>query len=334
MKKYFVIATLGMTLFLAACGQDETKNAVEDGTPKQTETQNTANEQQGTEVTGQFAGANEFFEPFNGKIDHVHGVGYAGNQGVPFFAAHDGLKVYENGQWYKTKKENNDYMGFNATKDGFISSGHPGADSELPNPVGIIKSADNGQTLESLALEGEVDFHLMGVGYNSETIFAISPHDNSLMEGNKFYVSDDQAKTWKEVAAKGLEDQLLSIAVHPEDGNLIAAVGQKGIYLSEDKGENFDLITKGKQGTTTYFTKDSLIYGTFDGEASLIRRSLNDNGEEEILLPEMEQDAVLYFAINPQDDKEITFVSFNGDIYQTKDARNWELLVKEGNLKE
>jgi hypothetical protein len=332
LKKHFIMATLGMILVLAACGQEEPK-VTEEGSAEQTETQNSTKEQQSSVETGQFIATNGFFEPFDGKIDHIHGIGYAGNQAVPFFAAHDGLKVYENGSWYKTKKENNDYMGFNATADGFYSSGHPGVDSQLPNPFGIKKSTDNGQTLENLTLEGEVDFHLMGVGYKNPTIFVMSPHENSLMEANTFYVSEDDGKTWNEVAAKGLDDELLSIVVHPEDGNKIAAVGQKGIYLSDDKGESFELITSGLQGTSVFFTKDDLIYGTFDGNASLIKRSLNDNSEEEILLPEMKQDAVLYFAINPQDEKEMTFVSFNGNIYQTKDnAESWELLVEKGKL--
>jgi hypothetical protein len=74
--------------------------------------------------------------------------------------------------------------------------------------------------------------------------------------------------------------------------------------------------------------------GTFDGSPLLKKRSLNDNAEEEILLPEMEQDAVLYFAQNPNDENEMTFVSFNGNIYQTKDnAENWELLIENGRLK-
>lgn len=333
MKKYFVIATLGLTLVLGACGQEEPK-VTEEGLAEQTESQDSTNEQQSSVEKGEFIAANNFFEPFEGNIDHIHGIGYAGNQAVPFFATHDGLKVYENGNWYKTKKENNDYMGFNATEDGFYSSGHPGADSDLPNPIGIKKSTDNGKVLENLALEGEVDFHLLGVGYDNKTIFVMSPHDNSIMEANKFYVSEDGAKTWNQVAAEGLDDELLSVAVHPVDGNYIAAVGQKGIYLSGDMGESFEQITSGMQGTSAFFTKDALVYGTFDGNASLIKRSINDNSEEEILLPKMEQDAVLYFAINPQDEKEMTFISFNGNIYQTKDnAKSWELLVEKGNLK-
>ena len=280
-KSFIIAATLGITLILSACGQDEETKVTEEEL-KQTETQNNSNEQQSSVDKAQSIASHEFFEPFEGKVNHIHGVGYAGNQNAPFFATHDGLKVYENGRWYKTKKENNDYMGFNATANGFYSSGHPGADSNFPDPFGIKKSIDNGQTLENLTLEGEVDFHLMGVGYENPTIFVMSPHNNSLMKANKFYVSEDDTESWNEVAAKGLVSELLSVAVHPEDGNYIAAVGQKGIYLSEDKGENFKLITGRVQGTSVFFTKDALIYGTFDGNASLIKRSLNDNSEKEI----------------------------------------------------
>lgn len=333
MKKYFVIAALGMTLGLAACSQDEDSKVTENEA-KQTETQNNANEEQLSDENSLAIAANEFFEPFDGKIDHIHGLGYAGDQNVSFFAAHDGLKVYENGNWYKTKKENNDYMGFSATADGFYTSGHPGADSKLPNPLGIKKSTDNGQTLEKLALEGEIDFHLMGVGFSNQTIFVMSPQKSSIMDANKFYVSEDDAKTWKEAAAKGLNDELLSISVHPEDENMIAAAGRKGIYLSDDKGESFKMITEGFQGTSVFFTKDALIYGAYDGNPSLIRRSLNDRPEVEISLPKMDQDAVLYFAQNPKDEKEMIFLSFNGNIYQTKDnAENWNLLVEQGNIK-
>lgn len=334
LKSYFFLVTLGLSLILAACGQGDSSEGIEKNQVKQTETQNSSIEQQEEKDNSQFLATNEFFEPFNGKIDHVHGIGYAGDQGIPFFAAHDGLKLYDNGKWFKTKKENNDYMGFNATNNGFYSSGHPGVDSNLPNPIGIQRSNDNGKTLESLGLEGEVDFHLMGVGYNNETIFVMSPQKSSLMDANTFYVSEDDAKTWKEVAGNSLDDELISVAVHPMDGNFIAAAGQKGIYLSKDKGENFELITRKKQGTSAFFTNDNLIFGTFDGEASLTRYSLKDNSEEEISLPEMKQDAVLYFARNPQNEKEMTFVSFNGNIYQTKDnAQNWKLLVENGALK-
>lgn len=330
---FFIIGVLGITLALTACGQDNEKDLGNNNTVDKTETDQSTNTEQTTKTDGAFA-SNSFFEPFDGKIEHIHGLGYAGNQNVPFFASHDGLKVFEDGKWYKTKEENNDYMGFNATKNGFYASGHPGEDSKLPNPFGIKRSFDNGQTLEKLALEGETDFHAMGVGFEKNVIFVMNPNKNSLMEANKFYVSEDEAKTWKEVSAQGLGQEIISIAVHPNNPDIFAAAGKEGIYLSEDKGKTFKLITKGMQGTAVFFTEDTLWYGAYNGTPLLVKRSLSDGTEKNMKLPDMKQDAVLYLAQNPQDANEITFVSFNGNIYQSTDGTtSWKTLVEEGNVK-
>ncbi len=324
-----------MTLFaLTACSQEEEAAPAQEST-NQTENQpSDKDNNEGTEdSTSVSLASHAFFEPFTGKIDHIHGIGYVGGQGAAFFATHDGLKVYEDGTWLKTKKENNDYMGFNATDNGFYTSGHPGTDSKLPNPIGIMKSEDYGQTLKSLGFEAEVDFHLMAVGYNNHMIFALSPHKNSLMKADTFYVSEDDGANWKEVAASGLKGDLIGLAVHPTDKNILAAAGENGIYLSKDQGETFELLTNGTQGTSVYFTKDNLLYGEYNGQPSLVSRNLNDNQEEEIELPEMKEDAVMYVAINPINEHEITFVSFNSDIYQTTDhGESWNLLAKSGNL--
>ncbi|MBT2690865.1 hypothetical protein J7I93_22255 [Bacillus sp. ISL-47] len=320
MKKSLLLAVLGLTLSLAACGKAEEKET------KDIEQSEGQTDEQGS---GGEEASNSFFEVIDGKIDHIHGMGYPGNQGKLFFAAHDGLKVYDNGKWYKTKEENNDYMGFNATKDGFYTSGHPGQDSSLPNPLGIQKSTDDGQTLEQIAVEGETDFHLMGVGYEKPMIFLMNLQKNSIMEAGRFYLSEDNATTWKEVSANGLDDKLLSVAVHPQKANYLAASGQQGIYLSKDKGENFELISGSGQGTSVFFTNESLIYGTYDGTAKLTKLSLSDETEEEIPLPELKEDAVMYFAQNPKNEQEMAFVSFNGDIYHTTDgANNWDSIVE------
>jgi predicted small lipoprotein YifL len=326
-----ILSTIGLIVIifsLAACGQEAKE------TPKKTDeqSQNGGDSAINDDKKGAIS-SNSFFEPFMGNIDHIHGIGYAGNQNAVFFAAHDGLKIYEYGKWYKTKKENNDYMGFNATEQGFYSSGHPGVDSKLPNPIGIKKSTDNGESIEDIALEGETDFHVMGVGYRNNAIFVLNPEKNSLMESNKFYRSEDGGETWSEANVNGLNDEILSVALHPDKAAIIAAAGKNGIYLSKDKGENFDLITKDMQGTSVFFTEDSLWYGSYSGKPKLVKRSLNDETEKEVALPEMKQDAVLYFAVNPQNEEEMTFVSFNGSIYQTTDgAETWKHVVAEGKL--
>ncbi|WP_157452386.1 F510_1955 family glycosylhydrolase [Bacillus sp. J33] len=332
LKKLWIVAAAGLTLGLTACGQNEEPKVTEE--ENAVEEQNEQADKENKEDNKELIAKHEFFESFDGKIDHIHGAGFAGDQGVPFYATHDGLKVYENGKWYKTKEQNNDYMGFNATNDGFYTSGHPGEDSNLPNPIGIQKSDDNGRTLESLVLEGETDFHIMGVGYENKAIFVLNPHKNSIMETEKYYLSEDNANTWQEVQATGLEDTLISVAVHPQKSDFLAAAGQQGIYLSEDKGENFVKISDKGQGTSVFFTNDSLVYGTYDGSAKLIKHSLSDQAETEITLPEMKEDAVMYFAQNPQDEQDMTIVSFNGNIYYSKDGGSiWDLIVEAGNLK-
>jgi hypothetical protein len=263
-----LVGILGLSIGLAACGSNNEE--ISDQKQDKSETEQKANQetQQSTDTTTNGIATNDFYEPFKGKIEHVHGLGYSGNQNAIFLASHDGLKVYENGQWYKTISENHDYMGFSAVEEGFYTSGHPEEGSDLANPFGIKKSFDNGRTLKTLTLEGETDFHAMGVGYKNKAIFVMNAQKNSLMGGGEFYMSEDEAKTWKKTAAKGLEEEIFSIAVHPSNPDIIAAAGSKGIYLSKDKGETFQLITKELQGTMVFMTEDTLWYGGFNRQAS------------------------------------------------------------------
>lgn len=328
-KVKVLISALFIFVFITACG-DQNSSENLNGTNEDTEkiTQETPK----SKATVDFSN-NSNLEVFDGTIEHIHGLGYAGNQNAIFLAVHDGIKVFNNGKWYKTKTENNDYMGFNAVKEGFISSGHPGSDSNLPNPVGIIRSIDNGQTLEKLGLLGETDFHLMGVGYETNTIYAIPPNNNSEMKAGELYVSEDQAKTWKNATAKNLGENISILAVHPTNSDIVAAAGEKGIYFSEDNGDTFELISTNLQGTSVYFTNEALWYGGYDGNAVLIKRSLKDGKEVEIILPQMEQDAVMYMALNPKNSDELVFASFKGNVYQSIDGANsWTSLIENGQL--
>ncbi|MBD8067793.1 F510_1955 family glycosylhydrolase [Bacillus sp. PS06] len=353
MKKLIILISTTFLLFgFAACGQVENSeqdlsnqgtgqpdleskkmNEEIEPTDKETEQTSEDGEQINQDLSQSTSNIEEdpYFESFEGSIDHVHGLGYAGNQNAIFFAAHDGLKIFTNGKWYKTKAENNDYMGFNAVEKGFFSSGHPGKDSSLPNPFGVMRSTDNGQTLETLGLLGETDFHLMGVGYETNSIYAIPPNNNSEMEAGGLYVSEDDAKSWRKVKAENLGENLFHLAVHPTKAEIVAAAGEDGIYLSEDRGETFELLTNGFQGTTVYFSDDDLWYGGFNGKAILMKKSILDGSEKEIPLPKLEQDAVMYMAQNPNNENELVFVSFNGDIYKsTDDAKTWTTIVKNG----
>ena len=54
-------------------------------------------------------------------------------------------------------------MGLAGSAGLLVASGHPGAGSTLPDPVGLIRSVDGGQTWEAVSLTGEIDFHALAM---------------------------------------------------------------------------------------------------------------------------------------------------------------------------
>ncbi|TWT09262.1 F510_1955 family glycosylhydrolase [Planomicrobium sp. CPCC 101079] len=272
--------------------------------------------------------ASESFEvAFDGELSHVHGMGYAGNNGGLYFASHSGLKIYRDGKWLETADNFHDYMGFNAVDKGFYTSGHPSANSDLPNPLGIQRSLDGGKTLEEISFEGETDFHAMAVGYNSHDILLINPAKNSLLEKG-IYKSGNGGETWEPVKAAGLTGEVTGLALHPEDSAYVAAATSTGIYFSSDAGANFRPITKDKEiGTAVAFTKDHLYFGSFGTTASLIKYTIENEEMEKLKIPELKEDGIAFIAQNPEDDMELAIYTIQGDTYLSDDrAKSWKTL--------
>ncbi|WLR52875.1 hypothetical protein LC040_08290 [Bacillus tianshenii] len=332
-------SVLAASLFLSACAdeeaeqpQDEPKEEVtqqEEEQPQQQEEQ----QSEETNKEGKIA-QHEFYQPFDGSIEHIHGLGYAGNQDALFLATHHGVKVYENGSWYETKENHHDYMGFTPVDKGFFTSGHPEEGSELPNPIGLKRSFDNGQTLEDVGFEGQSDFHALAAGYNNHALYVYNAHENKKI-GQGLFVSKDDGKTWNEINIEQLGEQIFAIAAHPTDEKVLAVSGKDGVFLSTDGGETFNSMKPGRQGTAVYFTENSFYYGTFKaGNPSLTKYSLSDKSEETVALPEIQDDAVMYFTQNPKDENEMAFVTFNGNVYFTDNGtENWQTIVEQGALK-
>ncbi|MGJ9459006.1 F510_1955 family glycosylhydrolase [Oceanobacillus sp. CF4.6] len=271
---------------------------------------------------------------FDGTVDHVHGMGYAGiNKGL-YFATHTGLKIFRNGDWYETTRNFNDYMGFNAVDEGFYTSGHPGEDSDLQNPIGIQHSFDGGRTLEHLKFEGETDFHAMAVGYNSHDIFLMNPAKNSELEQG-FYRSSDEGESWENVSASGLTGEILSLAIHPSNSSFVAAATSTGIYLSEDGGNNFQIVTEGNDvGTAVFSNDDHLYYASYGSIPELVKRNVENGEEETIDIPEFEEDGVVYIAQNPQDENQLAIYTTKGHAYLSEDGtKTWEQILENGQVK-
>lgn len=261
-------------------------------------------------------------------------MGYAGGGNDLYFASHSGPKIYRDGEWFETADNFFDYMGFNAVDEGFYSSGHPSADSDLPNPLGIQRSTDGGETLEEIAFQGETDFHAMAVGYTSHDIFLLNPAKNSLLEAG-FYKSNDIGESWEPVKASGLEGEVMALALHPTDSNFVAAATSTGVYFSRDGGENFEAITsENETGTAVHFTEDQLYFGSYGTAAALVKYTMENEELKTVNIPDLPQDAIAFIAQNPTDERELAIYSLQGNAYLSEDgSQTWETLLEEGKTK-
>jgi WD40 repeat protein len=262
------------------------------------------------------------------ELRHVHGLGYSADGSKLIVPAHDGLVEYAAGKWQVPDLPKHDYMGFVATDDGFYSSGHPGT-SDLPNPLGLIKSTDGGKTIQTLAFQGESDFHLMGVGYKNHTIYVGNSQKNSRIGVGLFYSLDD-GRTWKQSGLRGLSSQPIQIAVHPTKPNVVAIATESGLFLSSDYGDRFDRVGDGAPVTAVSFhpSGNSIVFGF----KRVAKYDLETKKVESVSTPTLgESDAIGYIAINPARLEEMAIATAQRDLYLTPDGgKTWKQIAKDG----
>ncbi|MFZ3580134.1 F510_1955 family glycosylhydrolase [Virgibacillus sp. DJP39] len=264
---------------------------------------------------------------------HIHGLGYTNDGEEIYVPAHDGLRVYKDGTWtIPTEGSKHDYMGFNMFKDGFYSSGHPAPNSDLANPLGIVKSTNKGKTIEKLALYKEIDFHGMAVGYKTEEIYVFNPTKNSQMDQPGFYYSTDEAKTWEQSKLAGIEGQAIALAAHPTKKGVVTVGTNQGIFLSEDHGNNFEKLSiTGSVSAVSFGHQNNLLVATKTDEVSLFQIDLSTQESVELNVPDPGEDAISYIKQNPANKDEFIFATHKKDIYISNDAGNtWNQNVDEG----
>ncbi|MDC3418141.1 F510_1955 family glycosylhydrolase [Aquibacillus salsiterrae] len=268
-----------------------------------------------------------------GKVNFpdVHGLGYSNDGEEIYVPAHDGLKVYKDGKWApSTTSEANDYMGFSMFKDGFYSSGHPGPGSDLANPLGIIRSTDMGENMEVLDLYKEIDFHGMTVGYETEDIYVFNPSENSRMDQPGFFYSSDETKTWNQAKLVGLEGQATALAAHPTESGKVALGTKQGVYLSDNYGDDFQaLAIQGPVTAVSFDFQGNLLVATAGGD--LVQLNIASNETNQLVVPDLAEDVILYIQQNPVNKDELTFVTAEKDIYHSYDGgKTWEQSADKG----
>ncbi|MBM7570559.1 F510_1955 family glycosylhydrolase [Aquibacillus albus] len=262
---------------------------------------------------------------------HIHGLGYSSDGEEVYVPAHDGLRVFKDGEWtIPPVGEKHDYMGFSMFKDGFYSSGHPAPGSDLANPLGIVKSTDMGETIEMVDLYEEIDFHGMTVGYETEDIYVFNPSENSRMEQPGFYYSTDQTDTWNQAQLQGLEGQATALAAHPTKSGTVAIGTDQGVFQSDDYGDNFQKLSVSDAVSAVSFDhQDNLMVATDEGE--LIQVNLASGEGNELSIPDLAGDVITYIKQNPVTSDSLVLATSEKDIYFSEDGgKTWDQSVHEG----
>ncbi|CCQ47521.1 BNR/Asp-box repeat family protein [Pseudarthrobacter siccitolerans] len=162
---------------------------------------------------------------------HVHGLSVNPQTDQVLLATHEGLfDVTKQPKSPATQiGDTNDLMGFTAAADQgvFYASGHPGPGSDLPNPMGLIRSADGGKTWEQLSRQGESDFHALATAKSG-----IVAYDGTLQ-------TSPDGKTWT-TATAGFVPAVL--AGNPETDTVLATT-REGLQRSTDGGKTWALNT-------------------------------------------------------------------------------------------
>lgn len=262
------------------------------------------------------------------QFRHIHGLSFSSDGSLLFVPAHDGLLVYEKGSWMDPDLPVHDYMGYSGTDDGFYSSGHPGPGSNLVNPLGLIRSTDGGETIQTLAFAGETDFHLMAAGYESHAVYVINPAQNSRLSVGLYYTLDD-GQTWQQSQAEGITGSPIQLAVHPTEPGTVALATEGGLFLSNDYGDTFMRVGDAAPVTAVTFDPngEQLLFA-YQGLFSYDLASGQINTFQ--VPPVTGDDAVGYIAINPVSEQ-IAFATFARDIYLSQsNGQSWEAIAEQG----
>ncbi len=268
------------------------------------------------------------------QLMHVHGLSYSADGTKIFIPSHRGLAIYSQGHWSTADGPPHDFMGFSATRDALYSSGHPAPGTNLVNPFGLIKSQDGGHTWKKLGFEGQSDFHTLAASYGTNTIYVLNKSSNDRMTRPGIYVTQTDGAQWTAAEGDGLTGAINTLAAHPTHPKVVAAGTDKGLYISEDGANHFQLLRGGEQVLAIEFDLDGshLWYSHYAGKPALTRITWQNGKEtQDIPLPPMAKDAVAYMAQNPITQNQIAIATFERSVYLSEDlGQTWKQIAKNG----
>lgn len=271
------------------------------------------------------------------NLIRIYGMTYDRSGSGIMVATHEGIKWWRDNSWQSEEGERHDFVAFAPYEGGFYASGLPGPGSKLPNPLGLVKSADAGKTVELLTLEGKVNFHFLAstmrspaVVYGYHETYGAQP----LRQPGLYYTADE-GDSWVRAAMKGFEGEPTGLAVHPDRAEQVALGARDGLFLSRDKGETFVKVLPGLGISALSYDPDGMITaGIFKDKPSLLQLDSTGKQTAEISLPELKEDAVAHTAHNPARPEEWVISTYEHDMYLTSDGgATWYQLAAGGKTK-
>lgn len=226
---------------------------------------------------------------------HIHGMSVNSNRVL--LATHDGLFDVSESPAIQIGPTI-DLMGFTTAGNGeFYASGHPGPGSDLPNPVGLIRSTDQGQTWQPLARQGESDFHALAA-----TDGGIVGFDGQLR------ISAD-GTTWESV-----DEQLpaFNLAATPRD-SIVLATTEDGLQRSTDNGATWAavpsapllMLTALSEGKAAGITPEGRIYTSSDAGLTWVEQGAVP-GEAAAIATHMLDDSTLRIWVATEDSVQVS----------------------------
>lgn len=275
------------------------------------------------------------------KAEHLHGIAYGADQNI-YVATHEGMLATgsDGGEWVLKGNYDFDFMGFNVMSDGtMITSGHPGKTSNLPNPLGVMISDNNGSKWDSKSLLGKVDFHILASNFsNPKVIYGVNQMDSGSYKAG-IYKSTDKGGEWDRIDSVGLPQdlhQIYSLISMPDDENTLLAGTEMGVLKSSDGGGNWESFDQTRLITAINVLPDSkdLISYSITNEEAGIMVSKDGGHTWENKGFDLGEDAVAYFGINPNDANKMAISTFENSVFTSENGgENWVALMEKGIVK-
>jgi hypothetical protein len=168
-------------------------------------------------------------------VIHIHGLGRNPADDTLIIATHTGLfrLASDDRSPERIAGLYQDTMGFAVVgPDHFLGSGHPGSAENDPPFLGLIESRNAGRKWRPISLRGDVDFHVLEA--QGESVYGFGS-DWDTREA-RFLRSDDRGRTWTRLTPP---EELLGLAIDPQDPRVSVALGEQQGWLSRDGGASW-----------------------------------------------------------------------------------------------